>query len=66
MVILSTTDLKKLSHVNHRIFLQAQGEYAILIMYEFTSWLHSKKDGFIDEIRYRSPLPKFSYFHFPL
>ena len=36
MVILSTTDFKKLSHVNHRIFLQAQGEYAILIMYEFT------------------------------
>ena len=37
MVILSTTDFKKLSHVNHRIFLQAQGEYDILIMYEFTS-----------------------------
>ena len=37
MVILSTTDLKKLSHVNHRIFLQAQGEYAILTKYEFTS-----------------------------
>ena len=37
MVILSAIDFKKLSHVNHRIFLQAQGEYAILIMYEFTS-----------------------------
>ena len=37
MVILSATDFKKLSHVNHRISLQAQGEYAILIMYEFTS-----------------------------
>lgn len=36
MVILSTTNFKKLSHVNHRIFLQAQREYAILIKYEFT------------------------------
>lgn len=34
--ILSAVDLKNLSHVNHRIFLQAQGEYAILIKYEFT------------------------------
>ena len=51
---------QKLSRVNHRIFLQAQGEYAMLIMYKFTSWLHSKKDGFIDEIRYRN---KLAFFH---
>ena len=63
MVILSTTDLKKFSPVNHRIFLQAQGEYAILIMYEFTSWLHSKKDGFIDEIRYRRRPTFFIYLY---